>query len=110
MESLHHKPIKRFFLEGDIYDDATIFRLKTEYIRLLILEMKLSGYVPRLDLDIDFTIEYNTRAEIFNFKLSLYGVYVGKKKSQWIEGIDGTTLVPIHQSKSSEFSQEQASQ
>jgi hypothetical protein len=65
MESLHHKPIKRFYLEGDIYDDATyISRLKTEYIRILVMEMRLSGYVPRLDIDPDFTIEYNVRAEI----------------------------------------------
>jgi hypothetical protein len=110
MESLHHRPIKRFFLEGDIYDDAALIRLKAEYIKLLILEMKLSGYVPRLDIDPDFTIEYNIKAEIFRFQLSLHGVYVGKKKSEWIQGIDGSWVIPIPQSKSSEFSQEQASQ
>jgi hypothetical protein len=110
MESFHHKPIKRFFLDGDIYDDATIYRLKTEYIKLLILEMKLSGYVPRLDIDPDFTIEYNIKAEIFRFQLSMHGVYVGKKKSEWIQGIDGVLVVPIPQNRSNEFSQEQASQ
>lgn len=110
MESIHHKPIKRFSLEGDIYDDATILRLKLEYINLLKLEMKLSGYVPRIDIDPDFTIEYNLRAEIFRFQLSMHGIYVGKKKSEWIQGIDGTRVVPIHQNKLSEFLPEQASQ
>ena len=110
MESLHHKPIKRFSLEGDIYDDASISRLKIEYIRLLTLEMKLSGYVPRLDIDPDFTIEYNSKAEIFRFILTMHGIYVGKKRSEWIEGIDGTMVVPIHQNKSNEFSRDQASQ
>lgn len=110
MESLHHKAIKKFCLEGDIYDDATIARLKTEYVKLLTLEMKLSGYVPRLDIDPDFTIEYNIKAEIFRFTLSLHGVYVGKKKSEWIQGIDGTQVIPIVPNKSNEFSQEQASQ
>lgn len=110
MENLHHKPIKRFSLQGDIYDDASIYRLKTEYIKLMTLEMKLSGYVPRLDIDPDFTIEYNNKAEIFRFTLSLHGVYVGKKRSEWIAGIDGTLVVPSHQNKSSEFSREQASQ
>jgi hypothetical protein len=72
--------------------------------------MKLSGYVPRLDIDPDFTIEYNSKAEIFRFILTMHGIYVGKKRSEWIEGIDGTTVVPIHQNRSSEFSRDQASQ
>jgi hypothetical protein len=108
MDTLHHKPIKRFFLEGDIYDDASIYRLKTEYIRLLTIEMRVSGYVPRIDIDPDFTIEYNEHTQIFKFSLSLYGTYVGKKKSEWILGIDGTQAIAIHQNKSSELSQGQA--
>lgn len=107
MESLHHKPIKRFSLEGDIYDDAAIYRLRTEYVRLLTLEMKLSGYVPRLDINQDFTIQYNNKANIFNFKLSLYGVYVGKKKSEWITGIDETMVITTTKTKSSESLSEQ---
>ena len=110
MESLHHKPIKRFYLEGDIYDDAAISRLKTEYIRILVLEMRLSGYVPRIDIDPDFTIEYNIKAEIFRFQLSLHGIYVGKKRSEWIQGIDGTSVIYMAQNRSSEFSRDQASQ
>lgn len=107
MATQHHKPIKRFSLDGSIYDDSAIGRLRIEYTRLLLSEMRLAGYVPRLDIDTDFTIEYNEAKQMFEFKLSIYGVYVGKKKSEWITGIDGTTEVPIQQSKSKEFSQEQ---
>lgn len=106
MENLHHKPIKRFNLEGDILDEAFTPRLKTEYIKLLLLEMRLSGYVPRIDIDPDFTIEYNNTIEIFTFKLSLHGVYVGKKKSEWIIGIDGTQVISTAQNKLSGFLQE----
>jgi hypothetical protein len=106
MESLHHKPVKRFYLDGDIYDDAAIPRLKIEYVKLLMLEMKLSGYVVRVDIDPDFTIKYNSEKEIFEFKLSLYAVYVGKRKSEWIAGVDGTTVIYTPQSRSKEFSQE----
>ena len=106
METLHHKPIKRFSLEGNILDEALTPRLKTEYIRLLLLEMRFSGYVPRIDIDPDFTIEYNNRIEIFTFKLSLHGVYVGKKKSEWIIGIDGTQVISTAQNKLSGFLQE----
>jgi len=106
METLHHKPIKRFSLKGNILDEALTPRLKTEYIKLLLLEMRFSGYVPRIDIDPDFTIEYNNTIEIFTFKLSLHGVYVGKKKSEWIIGIDGTQVISTAQSKLSGFLQE----
>jgi hypothetical protein len=102
----HHKPIKRFYLDGIIYDDSMIGRLKDEYIRLLVSEMKLSGYVPRIDLDPDFTIRYNDIKNFFEFELSIQAVYAGKRKSEWIAGIDGTNPIFIPQNKSSESLQD----
>jgi hypothetical protein len=103
MDNIHHKTIKRFFLSGNIYDDSTILKLKTEYIRLLVSEMNLSGYVPRFDIDPDFTISYNEKVEIFEFKLSIYGIYIGKKKTEWIIGLDGTKVIYTQKSKLEEF-------
>ena len=103
MQKLHHKPLKMFCLDGSIYDDASIPRLKNEYIDLLKVEMKLSGYVVRLDIDPDFTIQYNTSKNIYEFKLSMYGVFVGKRKSEWIAGVDGTTVIPIQKSRLREY-------
>lgn len=99
MENIHHKPVKRFTLDGNIKDESAIGRLRLEYERLLTIEMRLNGYVPRLDINPDFTIYYNVEKEYFEFILSVYGVYIGKKKSEWIEGIDGTSLVPTQKSK-----------
>jgi hypothetical protein len=110
MANYHHKPIKKFNLDGIIHDEAFIARLKTEYIRLVVSEMRLSGYVPRLDIDPDFTIQYNSEKEYFEFILSIHGIYTGRKKSEWITGIDGTTPIYTQQNKLNEFSQEQASQ
>lgn len=107
MASFHHKPIKRFSLNGVIHNDSLIGRLKDEYVRLLLSEMKISGYVPRIDIDTDFTIRYNEKAETFNFELSIYGIYIGKKQAECIQGIDGTTVIPTQQNRSKEFSQEQ---
>jgi len=104
--SYHHKSIRRFCLDGVIYDDSMIGRLKEEYIRLLVSEMKLSGYVPRIDLDPDFTIRYNDIKNYFEFELSIHAVYTGKRKSEWIAGIDGTKPIFIPQSKSSESLQD----
>ena len=106
----HHKPIKRFYLDGVIYDDSMIGRLKEEYVRLLITEMKLSGYVPRIDLDPDFTIRYNEIKNFFEFELSIQAVYAGKRKSECIAGIDGTNPVLIQPIKSKESSLDQVQQ
>jgi hypothetical protein len=107
---MHHKPIKRFSLSGVIHDDSAIPRLRSEYIKLIETEMRLAGYVQKFELDPDFTIRYNDIKDIFEFTLSVYGIYLGKKQAEWIQGIDGTRVVPIQKSKSSELSQAQVSQ
>jgi hypothetical protein len=106
----HHKPIKRFSLNGQIYDEATMPRLKIEYVRLLVTQMRIRGYVPRLDIEPDFTIQFNENIEIFTFKLSVYGIYVGKRKSEWILGIDGHKAIYIAKNKSKESLQVQGYQ
>ena len=106
MDAFHHKPLKKFSLDGNIHDDSAIWRLKTEYIGLLTTEMRLSGYVPRLDINADFTIEYNEQKQHFTFELSLYGIYVGKRKSEWITGIDETKVIYTQKNRSSESSQD----
>jgi hypothetical protein len=108
MLNLHHKAIKRFSLDGNIHDDSAIARLKSEYIKLLVAEMRLSGYVPRLDINPDFTLSYNEEKRYFEFKISLYGIYIGKKQSEWILGIDEIRPIYIQESKSKEFLREQA--
>jgi hypothetical protein len=103
----HHKSIKKFYLDGVIHDESSIGRLKIEYIRLVVSEMRLNGYVPRFDIDPDFTIDYNEVKKSFYFALTVHGVYVGKRNSEWISGIDGTKPIYIQKSKLKESSQAQ---
>lgn len=110
MSKFHHKSIKRFGIEGTIFDDSAVVRLREEYRKLLILEMRLAGYVPRIDIQEDFTIQYNSNKNYFEFKLSLHGIYIGKRQSEWISAVDGTTPIYTAKTKSNEYSQEQASQ
>jgi hypothetical protein len=107
MANYHHKPIKKFNLSGVIYDESAIGRLRQEYTRLIESEMRLSGYVPRLDIDIDFTIDYNEKKKYFEFEITVHGIHTGRKQSEWIAGIDGSTVIYTQKSKSKEFSQEQ---
>lgn len=102
--TISHRSIKRFFIDGEIHDEACIPRLKNEYTLLLTRMMKSKGYLVRYDIDPDFTIEYNGKA--FDFKLSVYGVFVGKKRAEWFDGLDKNNLVAncTQKSKSEEQS------
>ena len=98
MKNFIHKNIRRFSLDGVIYDDSFIPRLKEEYIRILEVQMKLQGFSPRLDIHPDFTIEYTGKA--YNFEISIYGTYVGKKNAECLIGIDKNKPIFIQQNKS----------
>lgn len=109
MDNIHHKPIRNFTFDGIIKNDASIGRLRVELVRLKKLEMCELGYVPRLDIDPQFTIKYNNEKDYYEFTLTVYGTYVGKSKALWITGIDGTQIVPTQKNKLSELSQGQVS-
>jgi hypothetical protein len=71
--------------------------------------MKIAGYVPRFDIDPDFTIDYNEKKRYFEFELSIYGVYAGKRQAEWIVGVDVNNPIFTHRSKSKELSSDQES-
>lgn len=81
-----HKRIKRFELVGVIADDSFISRLKEQHIRLLAECMKDEGYVQRLDIEPDWSLSY--RDNHYEFILSVYGSYIGKKAAACIDGLD----------------------
>ena len=89
--SYNHRKITKFGLEGEIFDDAKIPKIKDQYINMICNGMRQKGYVPRYDIDPDFTISYNGKT--FEFKLSVYGVYVGKKKAKCVKGIDKNQVI-----------------
>jgi hypothetical protein len=86
-----HRKITKFGLEGEIFDDAKIPKIKDQYINMIYNGMRNKGYVPRYDIDPDFTTSYNGKT--FEFKLSVYGVYVGKKKAKCVKGIDKNQVI-----------------
>ena len=91
----HHKRIKRFGVKGVIHDDSAIPRFRYEYTRILSESMREQGYVVRIDIPSDFTICYTGKA--YEFGLSVYGVYVGKKKAQCIKYLDGSQPLMMNQ-------------
>mgnify|MGYP006995917364 CR=1 FL=1 len=97
-----HKRIKRFSFDGQIHDDRFIPRMKQEYVRLLADSMKEDGYVIRLDIEPDWSLSYT--GNYYEFILSVYGSYIGKKNASCIEGLDKNRPIYTHQSKSGESS------
>jgi hypothetical protein len=97
MENFIHRPIKRFSIDGSIYDDSYVPRLRDQYEMILRSKMRNKGFCRRMDIDAEFTLEYTGKG--YEFELSLYGVYVGKRKAQWIEGLLGTRPIYIQESK-----------
>lgn len=102
-----HRRIKRFELSGQITDDKFLPRMKSEYVRLLNDKMRDAGYVPRFDIDHDWSISYT--GNYYEFTLSVYGSYIGKKNALCIEGLDKNRPVFTLQTKSGESLKDQES-
>ncbi len=81
-----HKRIKRFELTGQIADDSFILRMKEQYIKLLSELMRDEGYVQRIDIDPDWSLSYEDNH--YEFRLSIYGSYIGKREAACIDGLD----------------------
>ena len=93
MEFAGHKKIKQFTIDGQIYDEADVVRLREQYDSIMDHYLRGRGYVPHLDLDPVFTLDYN--GNYFEFKISWYGIYLGKAKAKCYQGVMGTKLIPM---------------
>lgn len=89
-----NKKLKSFGMQGKIHDDSAIPRLRKQYEHMIEEDMRMNGYVPILDLDIQFSLEYDESNDTYEFDLVIYGVFVGRKKSQDYEGFSGQNLIP----------------
>jgi|AntAceMinimDraft_5_1070358.scaffolds.fasta_scaffold00254_1 hypothetical protein len=105
--SFLHKRIKMFSLDGKILDDSCIARMREQYILLLSDSMRSQGYVMRIDIDPDWSISYT--GSDYDFMLSVYGAFLGKKNSLCIEALDKNRPIYIPKSKLDRLSQNQES-
>lgn len=87
-----HNNIERFGFDGQIDDDSSFARLRSQYETMVIHQMRMDGWVPVLAIEPVFVTERNWEEDNYNFSLTVYGVYVGKKKSWLLEGMDSTGL------------------
>jgi len=89
-----HDEIIRYALEGEI-SDGNLVENKERLVFFLETQMRDEGVVPVLDMDPQFTLDYDPEREAFGFKLSVYGSYVGSNACE-IEGTMGGTMIMKH--------------
>jgi hypothetical protein len=89
---MNHKQIKRFQVKVKFKDDSDMIRVRNQYDRVLTQDMKSKGYSRVLDINPSFSVEFD--GESWAFLMTLYGVYVGKKKAWQYEGITQGRLIP----------------
>ena len=95
-------------MDGKVQSSTAFSKVQEMYINLLEEKMRDQGYVPRLDIGMEWT---TTRHKShYDFEISLYGSYVGRKTAWVIDGIDNGRPISIRQSKQSESSKQQEEQ
>ena len=83
------KQIHNFSITGVIKDDSHLIKAREHYERLLVQQMRDGGYVPILDMSPQFNLIYVEQKNQYGFTLTMFGVFVGKKKAMSIEGFSG---------------------
>jgi len=89
---MNHKPIKRFQVRVEFLDDSDMVRIKYQYESMLTHQMRDKGYLRVLDIDTNFSVEFD--GTTWMFLMTLYGTYVGKKKAWGHEAITQGKLIP----------------
>ena len=89
-----HEDIERFSLDGEI-DSAKLVEAKDRLVHFLESSMRDAGFVLALDMEPQFTREYNPQTEKYTFQLSVYGIKVGRAKACGVAGIMGGKTIPL---------------
>ena len=89
---MNHKPIKRFQVRVEFLDDSDMVRIKHQYESMLTHQMRDKGYLRVLDIDTNFSVEFD--GSTWMFLMTLYGTYVGKKTAWQLEAITQGKLIP----------------
>jgi hypothetical protein len=85
-----HRNIKKYSIDGVVNDDASFLRTRVQFENILIRQMRDEGRVPVLGFGPFWSTEYNEEQENYNFIITAYGVYVGRRRAESLEGVDGS--------------------
>ena len=88
------KLIKPFWLEGEFIDDSHAIYAKVNAEKTIGHSMRDKGYLKVLDLDPFWVIRYDQADNKWFFDMTIYGIYVGKRKAWQYEGVSQGKLIP----------------
>ena len=95
-----HDEIRKFYLEGEL-DEVKLVSTKERIVLHLENMMRDYGFVPSVDNEPQFTLDYKPEVSKFDFKLTVYGVKVEKERAWQISGMTSGKEIPryTHQPK-----------
>lgn len=91
---LFHRNVRKLGIEGEFIEDSQIPLVRAQYEKLLIQDARSRGYLPVLDLDTAWSTWYDATRNRWYFRLTVYVVYMGKRKAKEWEGISSGKLIP----------------
>lgn len=77
-----HEPIVGFSETGTLKDDSKIVETQQAMSKILADRLYHSGYLPVIDVDVQWTTHRNDEEDHYEFKITMYGVYVGEERSK----------------------------
>jgi len=91
---LNMRKIHNFTVTGIIPSDSEFIKCRELFERTIVQGMRDGGYVPVLDVLPQFSVSYNMSQDNYTFSLTMFGIFIGKKKSHIIEGFTGQEFIP----------------
>lgn len=76
--------------------DTNIYHRREEMIHFLNGQLRDLGCVPVIDLDPQFTLDYQPESGTYKFALSVYGTFVGKEHAWHTAGVTSGRQIPGH--------------
>lgn len=88
------RKIHKFTITGTIGDDSHFIKAREMYERTITQQMRDKGYVPVLDMAPQFKLNYIEQKNQYGFMLTMFGVFVGRKRAYEVEGFSGQSFIP----------------
>ena len=88
-----HDDIRKFSMEGEL-GEPNVVATKERLVHFVETTMREQGFVPALDIEEQFTLDYDPVNESFTFKLTVYAVEVGRDKSWQVSGVMSGKEIP----------------
>lgn len=96
---MYNRHIKKFSIEGVIGNETTWSQTRWHVERSLEDIVRAKGYLPVRDIDTGFFIQYDPVKDFYKVEITMYGIYVGKRKASEWDGYLMGKLLPMDKSK-----------